>query len=35
MGETTANITEFEGLANFESLPLAQFLEHINNKKDI
>jgi len=35
MGETTANIKEFEGLANFESLPLAQFLEHINNKKDI
>lgn len=35
MGQTTAEIKEFVDLPNLESLPLIQFLERINNEKDI
>jgi len=35
IGETTAHIKEFEELPNYETLPLIQFLERINNGKDI
>jgi hypothetical protein len=35
MGDTTADIKEFNDLSNFEKLPLTQFLERINNEKDI
>jgi len=34
-GETTADITQLENITNHEKLPIASFLDRINNKKDL
>lgn len=35
MGATTAEIAEFVGINNLRSMPMAEFLDRINNRKDL
>ena len=34
-GETTADVAEFQGVPNFITMPIADFLNRINNTKDL